>query len=98
VSLPLIVNPDAEEDLAEARAYLEEQREGLGDKFLSRVEEAFSRISQMPEAHAKIFQELRRALVRQFQYAIFYRVDDDQVTVVAVYHTRRDPRGWQSRA
>jgi hypothetical protein len=37
-------------------------------------------------------------LVRRFPYAVIYRIDDDQTTVVAVYHSRRDPRGWQSRA
>ncbi len=55
-------------------------------------------IRRMPEAHAKVFQNLRRTLVRRFPYAVFYRVDEDQVTVVAVYHSRRDPWGWQSRA
>lgn len=58
---PLIVNPEAEADLAE------------------------------------VFQELRVALVRRFPYAIVYRVDEDQITVVAVYHSRRDPRSWQRR-
>jgi hypothetical protein len=40
----------------------------------------------------------RLALVRRFPYAVVYRIDDDQITVVAVYHMHRDPRGWQSRA
>jgi len=31
-------------------------------------------------------------------YAVIYRADEDQVTVVAVYHAHRDPRGWQDRA
>lgn len=36
--------------------------------------------------------------VKKFPYMVFYRVDDDQITVLAVYHTSRDPAGWQSRA
>lgn len=56
------------------------------------------RFRATPEVHAKIFQQLRRSLVRRFPYAVFYRIDDDQVTVVAVYHCRRDPRDWQRRA
>jgi len=37
VNLPLIVNPEAEADLADARAWYEGQRAGLGDVFLDRV-------------------------------------------------------------
>ncbi len=98
MSLPLIVNPEAEEDLAQAKAWYDGQRQGLGEEFLLCVEEAFEGIRRMPTAHNKVFQELRRALIRRFPYAVFYRVDDEQITVVAVYHSRRDPRGWQSRA
>ena len=98
MSRPVIVNPEAEADLADAKAYYDRQRSGLGDDFLERVGEVLNSLGETPERHAKVFQELRRSLVRRFPYAVFYRVDDDQVTVVAVYHTRRDPRGWQGRA
>jgi hypothetical protein len=35
--------------------------------------------------------------VRRFPYGVFYRVDSDQIAVLAVYHSKRDPRGWQVR-
>lgn len=95
---PLIVNPEAEADLAEAQAWYDRQRPGLGDELLECVEEVFDRLRRSPELFEKVFEDLRLARVRRFPYLIIYRVDDDQVTVVAVYHSRRDPRGWQSRA
>jgi len=98
VSLPLIVNPEAETDLAEAKQHYDAQRDGLGDEFLESVGQALERIRQAPLSPRKVFQELRRVLVRRFPYAVFYRADDDQITVVAIYHARRDPRGWQDRA
>lgn len=39
---PLIVNPEAETDLADARAWYDGQRAGLGETFLTRVEEVFN--------------------------------------------------------
>lgn len=69
-----------------------------GDLFLAHVEEVFTQVERSPELFAKVFQDLRLARVRRFPYVIIYRVDDDQVTVVAVYHTSRDPRGWRRRA
>jgi plasmid stabilization system protein ParE len=95
---PLIINPEAEADLAVAKAWYDGRRPGLGEDFLLCVEEVFEGVRRTPELHGKVFQELRLALVRRFPYAVVYRADEDQVTVVAVYHTRRDPRGWQSRA
>jgi plasmid stabilization system protein ParE len=98
VKLPLIVNPEAEADLDEATRWYEAQRPGLGGELLDCVHEAFVRLRTSPLLHAKVFQELRLALVRRFPYAVIYRADDDQVTVIAVYHTSRNPRYWQDRA
>lgn len=95
---PLIVNPEADADLADARAWYENQRAGLGDVFLSRVDEVFTRLQHTPKLYGKIFEDLRLARVHRFPYVVVYRIDDDQITVVAVYHTSRDPRGWQDRA
>jgi plasmid stabilization system protein ParE len=95
---PLIVNPEAEADLAEANAWYDERSPGLGDDFLLCVEEVIERIRRTPGLYGQVFQDLRLALVRRFPYAVVDREDDDQITVVAVYHTRRDPRGWQGRA
>jgi toxin ParE1/3/4 len=98
VNLPLIVNPEAELDLDEARRWYEAERAGLGDAFVDAVDQVLDRMQRAPRLYAKVFQELRLALVRRFPYAVLYRIDEDQITVVAVYHTHRDPRGWQVRA
>lgn len=98
VNLPLVVNPEAEADLAEAKAWYDERRLGLGDDFLLCVEEVLDRLRRTPGLYGKVLQDLRLALVRRFPYMVIYRVDEDQVTVLAVYHTLRDPRGWQQRA
>lgn len=94
---PLIVNPEAEADLADARAWYEDQRPGLGDHFLLCVEEVYEGVRRTPGLYGKVFEELRMATVRRFPYAVVYRADEDQITIVAVYHTRRNPRGWQNR-
>ena len=98
MNLPLIVNPEAEADLADATAWYDDQKPGLGDELLGCIQEVFDRLRQTPGLYGKVFQDLRLASVRRFPYVVVYRIDEDQITVVAVYHTRRDPRGWQSRA
>lgn len=97
MSLKLIVNPEAEADLDEAKQWYDKRRAGLGDRFLLSVEAVFERICRHPELHAIVFRDLRMALVRRFPYAVIYRVDDDQITITAVYHNKRDQSGWQLR-
>jgi hypothetical protein len=41
VNLPVIVSPEADDDLAQAKAWYDGQRPGLGDDFVLCVEQAF---------------------------------------------------------
>jgi plasmid stabilization system protein ParE len=40
---------------------------------------------------------IREGLLTRFPYAVYYRVLADRIRVLAVYHTSRDPSGWQTR-
>jgi plasmid stabilization system protein ParE len=55
-------------------------------------------IQRNPELRAVIYRNVRRSLLRRFPYAVYYRIEPDRVAVVAIHHTKRDPRRWQSRA
>ena len=98
MSLPIVISPEAKVDLSTAASWYEEQRLGLGDEFLDCVDKALDQIGQFPQLPPKVFKDLRRKIVRRFPYLVIYRIDDDQITVVAVYHGKRHPRGWQKRA
>jgi plasmid stabilization system protein ParE len=93
----LILAPEAEHDLAEAYAWYEGQRVGVGEEFLRSVDARIQAILRTPEMHAVAFENYRRALVRKFPYAIIYEYANDTVTVYAVLHTSRDPGKWRKR-
>lgn len=97
MNLPLIITPDAEADLAEAKGWYEQKRVGLGQEFLLCVEAALNSISRMPEAATEVCPGVRRVIVRRFPYGVFYRLDSDQIAILAIYHSKRNPRGWQER-
>ena len=94
----MVVRPEAEADLVDAQSWYERQREGLGDEFLECVGEALQKIELMPELHRIIFHGVRRAQTRRFPFTLYYRIEADQVVVIGVLHSRRDPRVWKSRA
>src|SRR3954469_19385259 len=98
MSLPVILRPEAMQDLQDARDWYEQQRAGLGATFATRAATALDGIEQFPESHGVIWQDVRAAPVRRHPYVIYYRVLADRVEVLAVLHARRDPSAWQSRA
>jgi plasmid stabilization system protein ParE len=62
------------------------------------VEAGIARIERTPDLYAVADENTRRARLRRFPFAIYYEVEADQRVVFAVWHHRRDPRGWQQRA
>ena len=94
----MILRPEAEADLVNARDWYEQQRLGLGAEFLLCVEEVLERIDRTPEIYAVIYHDVRRAFTRRFPYVVYYRIEVNEVVVLGIFHTRRNPREWQSRA
>jgi plasmid stabilization system protein ParE len=91
------LEPTAETDVAEAYAWYERQRHGLGEQFLQCVDECIQRTVRMPKANRCVYEEYRRALVRRFPYSVFYEFDGSLVTIYSVMHTARDPKKWRQR-
>ncbi|MCQ9379061.1 type II toxin-antitoxin system RelE/ParE family toxin [Methyloversatilis sp. XJ19-49] len=97
MSCKVFVRPEAERDLASSYAFYQECRRGLGDDFLSSVEESFERISKNPFLYPDVHRGIRRALLRRFPCGVFYLVIDGRISVLAVLHAARDPDEWQAR-
>jgi len=93
----LIIASEAEQDIAEAYAWYEGRRTGLGEEYLSCVDACIGEIRRMPERHAIIHENYRRGLVRRFPYVVFYEYVVSTVTVYGVFHTSRDPDKWRQR-
>ncbi len=97
MAVELILAPEAEQDIAEAYAWYEQRRTGLGEDFLTRVDACIHAICRSPEMHQRVYENHRRGLVRKFPYAVFYEFENDTVTVYCVFHTSRDPQKWRER-
>jgi toxin ParE1/3/4 len=97
MSRELLVRAGAEEDIANAYRWYEERCPGLGRQFLLALEATFSRVRDWPEMFPVVHREARRAPVSQFPYRVIYRISDDRLVVIAVYHSHQDPRSWQTR-
>jgi plasmid stabilization system protein ParE len=89
--------PEADAELAAARVWYSLQRDGLDDALMHRIDETLKRIIQAPNSSPIVHHPLRRAIVRQFPFAVFYEASPDEIVVFAVFHSRRNPKRWASR-
>ena len=98
MSLPLVIRRAARDDFHEAFDWYERQRPGLGAEFADRVQTIFDSIAAMPELRAPVYRDVRQTLVKPFPYSVVYRIRNNRVVVLAVFHNKRDPNIWKSRA
>lgn len=90
--------PEADVELTEAREWYSHQRKDLDLEFMQCIDDALSRITRNPFLFPAVYHELRRVVVRRFPFAIFYELMSDEIQVIAVFHSRRDPEMWKVRA
>ncbi len=93
----LILAPEAAQDIAEAYAWYEKQRAGLGEEFLTHVDACIQGICRTPQMCGIVHENYRRGLVRRFPYAVFYEYANKTITVYCVFHTSREPEKWRQR-
>ena len=92
----LLADPRVAQDLLKARFYYESQREGLGDEFLAEVSATYDRIQANPLKYQVLRSEVRRALCRRFPFGVFFSVDTDLISVLAVLHTAKSTEEWKT--
>ena len=97
MSLPLRLLPEAQAEYDAAADWYEDRAAGLGVDFVARVGAVFRRAAANPKLHAKVYGEVRKAVVTRFPYVVLYQEEPDEVLVISVFHTSRDPADWQSR-
>ena len=94
---PVVWTPEANEDLLAARAWYDNIRPQLGERFALAVEATVRAISEHPLQFPVVYRGRRRAGVRRFPYGIFFEVQEHWIVVIACFHGRRNPRRWQLR-
>ena len=87
----------AEQEMLNAARYYELQSPSLGEDFLVKIESAIHDIAENPERWPIIHSYTRRRMIHRFPYALLYRIDPEEVVILAVSHLRRNPIYWLER-
>lgn len=90
------------EEIVSAAMWFEVKAAGLGIEFLDLVEAELGKIEADPNSfpaweHNFLDAEIRRVILRRFEYVIYYQIVQEEVVVVSVSHGSRDYESWVKR-
>jgi plasmid stabilization system protein ParE len=66
-------------------------------RFVDALVEAIAEIENSPERFPVVHGTLRRRLLSQFPYGVYYKVFPALISVVGVIHGRRHPEAWMQQ-
>ena len=95
--MKLRVHAAASQDLIEGYRFYEKQQAGLGVYFLDSLYSDIDSLLLYAGVHAAFFEQYHRALSRRFPFAIYYKVQEQEVLVYAVLDCRRSPAWIKQR-
>ena len=88
---------EAEQEFLEAALYYENQAKGLGEKLMSDVYQTIERIVDFPYNAQNLTEDVRRKLLKHYPFGVLYRIDNNEILIVAVMNLKRKPLYWLNR-
>lgn len=95
----IIFTEEADRDLADASAWFDVHSGIGGAGFVAMIYEVVENISETPYAAPawSYAPEFRAWTLRRLAYRVIYEVRDQQIRIIAIAHTSRDPEHWIDR-
>lgn len=88
------VRRSAEREIREAKAWYRQAGPGLEQKFTNRIREAIDHVRRSPLGFREVYPNVRRIVVKQFPYSVFYVVEAERLVVIGCLHQAKDPARW----
>ena len=95
--LHAVFRNEARHEFDEAALWYEERRVGLGIEFVHEVDRAVEAVTKAPLQFPVVHRDIRCVRVRRFPYSLFFRVEEREILVLAVFHAKRSPTTWRDR-
>lgn len=93
---PLRYHPLFETDVLKAATWYDDRNPALGSDFVSRVRKAVDQLVEDPERRSAAEYGVRYWPVERFPYVVFYDLSEQEIVLLGVMHTSREPRKWLS--
>ena len=96
MTLPYELSARAERDIANACDWYDEQRPDLCDRFMEDLLATITTITERPTSCPTVLKDVRALLCDTFPYRVYFKIVNQRISILAVYHTARDPAQWAS--
>lgn len=91
-------HPSAEAELQEAENHYDAIDIALGNRFRAEFEASLERMLSFPNAWQPLSKNIRRRRLISFPYGVVYRIEPDEIRILAVMHLHREPGYWKKRS
>lgn len=88
----------ADAEAREAIDHYDQLSSELGDRFIAELRTAVRHLEAFPESSPTIARNVRKKVLLEFPYTLFYQVAEAEILVLAVAHQSRRPGYWRRRA
>ena len=86
------ITPTAFNDLQNSIDYYNEQQKGLGKKFNTAIQNAFTQLKRVPASGYFMYDNVRYRVISKFPYIILYELTPhDTIAVYRVFNTSQNP-------
>lgn len=88
---------EAEEDFDRSYEFYYEKNPIIADTFYQSIKLSFENIKENPITFPIAYKDLRKYVVKNFPFVIYYQIIDTIIQVIAIFHTSRNPEIWNER-
>lgn len=88
----IFITPKAEKDIQEVEKYYDEIGKEIRVRFNVSLRECLENIQEFPSLYSETHSTIRRALLKDFPYMVFYNILPDKTDILSVFHTSRKPK------
>ncbi len=94
----VILRPLADDDVREIVFDLNTRLAGLGQRFVFRLREVFTRLETNPEIYGVLWRDVRAVRVKKFKHVVYFVIlPSNRVEVLAVLHGHQRASAWRGR-
>lgn len=91
------LHPDADREFTAHALFYERREPGLGRRFIDEIERGIEILVSQPQIGPQLDEEFRCFVLDTFPFSLIYRIEPEQIWVVAVAHQSRRPDYWRER-
>lgn len=97
VSFSIEISDEAENDLDDSLIYYLHKSHKVASSFYQQIGKSIEVIESIPFVFPFAYENIRKFNVQNFPFSIYYRIEDQLIRVIAIFHNSRNDQIWKER-